>query len=156
MLVLFALLALLLPRPVQPAGESLTDAEILLDIAAACNVTSTGDRWPAELNWTTASVADNTFCRDWLGVSCDSTGRHVTHISLPAVTNATLGTEAPAIVCNASRLAGVAWDDLTYLSVLSLRYQQFYGELAPDVLEPPNLQCVVVAWQRERAALLLL
>jgi hypothetical protein len=112
-----------------------TDKDILLDVVALCE--SDGDgAWPAALDWT----AGADLCEEWVGVTCDSTGRHVTRLSLPAPASA-----ADAVDCNASLLAGADWSDLTFLSLMSFSNHNLHGALPAQLLEPPNLLCVRAA-----------
>ena len=109
-----------------------TDKDILLDVVALCESDGVGT-WPASLGWTPG--AD--LCEEWLGVTCDPTGRHVTRVMLPVPAS-----PADAVECNASLLAGADWSDLTFLSLMSFSGHSLHGALPAQMLEPPNLLCV--------------
>lgn len=143
-------------------ASTVADKDILLDLVARCSSRSPGDStatattgaattsaaatvaspsaaasdsFPAlALNWT----SDRDLCTEWRGIACDPTRKHVMRISLPP----TGGAPVPPIVCDAAKLAGLLWEDLTYLSFLRLQSQGFHGSLPAQVLRPPNLQYV--------------
>ena len=129
-LVALGLLALLC----QPTSSALGNQDVLLDLAARCNAQD-GGSWPPALNWT----ADAPLCSSWIGVRCDSTETYVVSVSVS-------GTDAAhAIQCNASDLAGIAFQDLSHLSAIDFSDQGFSGELPATLFLAPALQYIDLA-----------